>query len=88
MRNLGILSGLLLVFAACDSAKRTAVGAPEPVVAQEMDSARQAMEMRHGDTVGADPMALMHRFVATEDGGDIILERDVHDDIVIHALKL
>jgi hypothetical protein len=87
MRNLGILSGFLLTLAACDSAKRTAVGTPEPVVAQEMDSARLAMETRHGEAVGDDPMALAHQFVSTEDGGDIILERSVHDDLGINQIR-
>jgi hypothetical protein len=87
MRNIAIISALLLVAGACDSAKRTAIGAPEPVVAKEADSAQLAMEMRHGEAVGDDPMALAHQFVATEDGGDIILERSVHDDLGINQIR-
>jgi len=87
MRNLAIISALLFVVGACDSAKRTAIGAPEPVVAQEGDSTQNAMNMRHGDAVGDDPMALAHQFVSTEDGGDIILEREVHEDMGINQIR-
>jgi len=87
MRNLGILSALLMVVSACDSAKRTAIGAPTPVAAEGSDTAFQAMDMRHGEAVGDDPMALAHQFVSTEDGGDIILERDVHDEMGINQIR-
>jgi hypothetical protein len=87
MRNVLPLAAALLFVAACDSAKRTAVGAPEPVSTQEADSAFKAMDQRHGEVVGDDPMALEHQFVATADGGDIILERQIHEDLGINQIR-
>jgi hypothetical protein len=87
VRNLSSLAVALLLVAACDSAKRTAVGAPEPVSAQDADSAFKAMDHRHGQVVGDDPMALEHQFVATPDGGDIILERQIHEDLGINQIR-
>ncbi len=87
MRKLGIIAAMTFVAAGCDSAKRTAIGAPEPVTAQEADSAYKAMDIRHGEAVGEDPMALAHQFVAQPDGGDIVLERSVHDDMGINQIR-
>ena len=81
--RLSILVVPLLLVAACDSPKRTAVGTPEPV----SDSEFKAMDQRHGEVVGDDPMALEHQFVATPDGGDIILERQIHEDLGINQIR-
>jgi hypothetical protein len=45
------------------------------------------MDARHGEAVGVDPMALAHQFEATPQGGDIILERGVHDDMGINQIR-
>ncbi|MFN2603170.1 MAG: hypothetical protein ABR582_10490 [Gemmatimonadaceae bacterium] len=87
MRNVVSLAATLLLVSACDSPKRAAVGAPEPVTAQDADSAFKAMDHRHGEVVGDDPMALEHQFVATPDGGDIILERQIHEDMGINQIR-
>jgi hypothetical protein len=87
MRNVVSLAAALLLVSACDSPKRAAVGAPEPVTAQDADSAFKAMDHRHGEVVGDDPMALEHQFVATPDGGDIILERQIHEDLGINQIR-
>jgi hypothetical protein len=73
MRNVVPLAAALLLVSACDSPKRAAVGAPEPVTAQ--------------DVAADDPMALEHQFVATPDGGDIILERQIHEDLGINQIR-
>ncbi len=74
--------------AGCDASKRTQpVGAPEPVTAREADSAFNTMNQRHGEVVGEDPMALAHQFVSQPDGGDIVLERQVHDDMGISQIR-
>jgi hypothetical protein len=87
MRNLGITAAaLVFVLSSCDSAKRTAIGAPVPV-ATEGDTAFAAMDARHGEAVGEDPMALAHQFVSVDDGGDIILERQVHDEMGINQIR-
>jgi hypothetical protein len=75
MRKIVSLAATLLVVSACDSPKRAAVGAPEPVTAQDDES------------VSNDPMALEHQFVATADGGDIILERQIHEDLGINQIR-
>ena len=73
---------------ACDASKRTPVlGTPEPATAQQSDTAFKAMDMRHGTVVGEDPMALEHQFVAQSDGGDIILERQIHEDLGINQIR-
>jgi hypothetical protein len=88
MRNVVSLAAGLLLVAACDSPKRTAgVGTPEVLGAQNADSAFKAMDHRHGQVVGDDPMALEHQFVATPDGGDIILERQIHEDLGISQIR-
>ncbi len=78
----------LVSIAACDASKRTqAVGTPEPVTAAEADSAFKSMDTRHGEVVGEDPMALAHQFASRPDGGDIILESQIHDDMGISQIR-
>jgi hypothetical protein len=84
MRKLVVAATLFL--AACD-AKRTGIGVPEPTTAAQSDTAFKAMDMRHGNVVGEDPMALEHQFVAQPDGGDIILERQIHEDMGINQIR-
>lgn len=87
MRQLGAVVAALFV-AACDASKRTpAMGTPEPVATQQADSAFKAMDQRHGELVGQDPMVLEHQFVAQPDGGDIILERQIHEDVGINQIR-
>lgn len=85
MRKLFVV-GAVVIVAACD-AKRTEVGVPEPATAAQSDTAFKAMDMRHGNVVGTDPMALEHQFVAQPDGGDIILERQIHEDMGINQIR-
>jgi len=88
MRHGAALIVATLLMAACDAGKRSqAAGALEPVLAQEGDSVLQAMDARHGQAVGADPMTLAHQFEATPEGGDIILERGVHDEMGITQIR-
>lgn len=78
----------VLTVAGCDASKRTqAGGALEPVTPEVADSAFKAMDQRHGEVVNDDPMALAHQFEATSDGGDIILERQIHDDMGINQIR-
>jgi len=78
MRKIGAIGLVLLVVAACDASKRTpGIGAPEPATAQESNAA----------AVADDPMALEHQFVAQPDGGDIILERQIHEDMGINQIR-
>ncbi len=77
----------LLAVVACDARKQTPVGMPEPVTARSADSVFKAMDHRHGDTVGVDPMELEHQFVSQPDGGDIILERQIHEDMGITQIR-
>ncbi len=87
MRRVGAIVAAVLSVAACDAPKRTpVVGTPEPVSAQT-DTGFTAMEQRHGNVVGQDPMALAHQFVAQPDGGDILLERQIHDDMGINQIR-
>ena len=85
MRKL-IAVGALVFAAACD-AKRVDVGTPEPATPGQSDTAFKAMDMRHGEVVGTDPMALEHQFVSQPDGGDIILERQIHEDMGINRIR-
>jgi|KBSSwiStaDraftv2_1062776.scaffolds.fasta_scaffold1018660_2 hypothetical protein len=85
MRKL-IAVGALVFAAACD-AKRVDVGTPEPATPGQSDTAFKAMDMRHGEVVGTDPMALEHQFVSQPDGGDIILERQIHEDMGINQIR-
>ena len=85
MRKL-IAVGALVFAAACD-AKRVDVGTPEPATPGQSDTAFKAMDMRHGEGVGTDPMALEHQFVSQPDGGDIILERQIHEDMGINQIR-
>ncbi len=86
MRKLAVVVVALLL--ACDASKRTpAIGAPEPATSQQSDTAFKAMDIRHGNVVGEDPMALEHQFVAQPDGGDIILERQIHEDMGINQIR-
>jgi hypothetical protein len=88
MRRVSTCIVALVSIAACDASTRTqSVGAPEPLTAQEADSAYKAMDMRHGRVVGDDPMAMAHQFEATPDGGDIILERQIHDEMGITQIR-
>lgn len=88
MRHAAACIVALVFIAACDASKRSqAVGAPEPVTAEGADSAFKAMDQRHGDVVAEDPMALAHRFESEPDGGDIILERQIHDDMGINQIR-
>ena len=88
MRHVAALAVTALLTASCDAGKRTqAVGALEPVSSQQADSAFVAMDVRHGKAVGVDPMAMAHRFEATPQGGDIILERGVHDELGITQIR-
>lgn len=85
MRKL-VAVGVLVFVAACD-AKRVDVGTPEPATAGQSDTAFKAMDTRHGEVVGTDPMALEHQFVSQPDGGDIILERQIHEDMGINQIR-
>ena len=88
MRHTAALAVATIFIAACDAGKQTqAVGAPEPVSAESADSAFKAMDARHGEAVGVDPMALAHQFESTPDGGKIILERGVHDEMGITQIR-
>jgi hypothetical protein len=88
MPRLTVFVGALVVAAACDSPKRApAIGTPEPVSAQQSDSAFKAMDERHAEMIGDDPMALEHQFVQQPDGGDIILERQIHEDMGINQIR-
>ncbi|HVF39541.1 MAG TPA: hypothetical protein VM939_06540 [Gemmatimonadaceae bacterium] len=78
----------LMSLAACDAAKRSqAVGAPAPLSAENADSAFKAMDHRHGNVVGMDPLAMAHRFEPVANGGDIVLERDIHADLGITQIR-
>lgn len=71
MRRLIVAATLFA--AACDASKRAPViGAPEPSTVQQTET---------------DPMALEHQFVAQPDGGDIILERQIHEDLGINQIR-
>lgn len=75
--------------AGCDASKRSqAIAAPAPDVAENADSAFKAMDHRHGDVVGVDPMAMAHQFEPVPDGGDIVLERGEHADMGIAQIRL
>lgn len=88
MRHGAALIVATFLMAGCDAGKRSqAGGALEPVPAQAGDSAFHAMDVRHGQAVGVDPMTLAHQFEATEEGGDIILERDVHDEMGVTQIR-
>jgi hypothetical protein len=88
MRHAAACVVALVSIAGCDGSKRSlAVRAPEPVTAAAADSAFKAMDMRHGEVVGEDPMALAHQFQSQPDGGDIILERQIHDDMGIKQIR-
>jgi hypothetical protein len=85
MRKL-VAVGALVFVAACD-AKRVDVGTPEPAAGAQSDTGFRAMDQRHGEVVGDDPMALEHQFVSQPDGGDIILERQIHEDMGINQIR-
>ena len=85
MRKLGV-AGALVFVAACD-AKRVEVGTPEPTATVQSDTAFKAMDMRHDTAVGTAPMTLAHQFVTQPDGGDIILERQIHEDMGINQIR-
>ena len=88
MRKAFAFTAAFILVSACDASKRTQpLGAPEPMTAQQGDSAFKAMDQRHGEAVGEDPMALAHQFESQPDGGDIILERQIHDDMGINQIR-
>ena len=89
MRKLVTVLGALMALAACDASTRSQ-GLPSPVAAasNNPDSVFQAMDHRHGDIVGMDPMAMAHQFEALPEGGDIVLERQAHDDFGISQIRL
>ena len=87
MRRLATVVITLVSAAGCDSPKRATVGMPDPASAQESDSAFKAMDLRHGNMIGEDPMTLEHQFVAQSDGGDIILERQIHENMGINQIR-
>lgn len=65
-----------VALAACDARKQTPLGAPEPLTAREGDSA-----------ASADPMVSAQQFVVQPDGGDIIVERQIHQDLGINQIR-
>ncbi|MBA3405429.1 MAG: hypothetical protein H0U13_12210 [Gemmatimonadaceae bacterium] len=77
----------LTALAACDASRRTGA-IPTPVTSANADSVFNAMDHRHGDVVGVDPMALAHRFETLPEGGNIVLERGEHDDFGISQIRL
>jgi len=89
MSKPAILLVALVVLSACDASTRSQ-GLPSPVtaVSDNPDSVFQAMDHRHGDIVGMDPMAMAHQFEALPEGGDIVLERQAHDDFGISQIRL
>ena len=88
MRQAAALTVATILIAACDAGKRSqAVGALEPAPAAQAESAFVAMDTRHGQAVGVDPMALAHQFESTPEGGDIVLERGVHDEMGITQIR-
>ena len=76
MRHVSHCILALLTLAACDASKQTPLGAPQPLTAQEADS---------GAT--GDPMTAASQFVAQDDGGDIIVERQIHQDLGINQIR-
>lgn len=88
MRITAVAIAALVGLAACDASKRSqGLPTPTPVGIQNGDSAFDAMEHRHGDAVGVDPMAMAHQFAAVPEGGDITLERQAHDDMGITQIR-
>ena len=88
MRKVGAVVVVALLVSACDASTRTpAMGTPEPVATQQADSAFKAMDQRHGEVVGQNPMTLEHEFVVKPDGGDIVLERQIHEDLGINQIR-
>jgi len=88
MRITTVAIAALVGLAACDASKRSqGLPAPTPVGTQNADSAFNAMEHRHGDVVGVDPLAMAHQFEALPEGGDITLERQAHDDMGITQIR-
>lgn len=78
----------LVCFAACDASTRSqAAAVPSPLSEENADSAFKAMDHRHAGVIGVDPLAMAHRFEAMPDGGDIVLERQAHDDMGINQIR-
>ena len=75
MRHLSSCILALLTLAACDASKQTPLGAPQPLTAQDDSGATN------------DPMTVASQFVAQDDGGDIIIERQVHQDLGINQIR-
>jgi hypothetical protein len=87
MRQLGAIAALMIFSVACDAPKRGAAAIPEPVTPEQSDTAFKAMDARHGEAVGDNPMMLEHQFVSLPDGGDIVLERQIHEDLGINQIR-
>jgi len=88
MRLTAVATVAVVGLAACDASKRSqGLPAPTPVGTQNADSAFNAMEHRHGDVVGVDPMAMAHQFTAVPEGADISLERQAHDEFGITQIR-
>lgn len=66
----------LLALSACDASKQTPLGAPEPMAAAEP-----------GNAAEMDPLISAQQFVANADGGDIIIERQIHEDLGINQIR-
>jgi hypothetical protein len=87
MRQLGAIAALMIFSVACDAPKRGAAAIPEPVTPEQSDTAFKAMDARHGEAVGDNPMMLEHQFMSLPDGGDIVLERQIHEDLGINQIR-
>ncbi len=89
MRHSIALCLAVTALTACDASTRSqGLPGPTPVTAENADSAFNAMDHRHGEVVGADPLALAHQFEALPEGGSITLERQAHDDMGISQIRL
>lgn len=75
MRHLTPCIIALLAVAACDARKQTPLGTPEPLTAAE------------GVNAETDPMTTAEQFVVQDDGGDIIIEREIHQDLGINQIR-
>ena len=75
-----------LLLAACTAGSPARSG-DSVATAATNDSAFQAMDHRHGDVVGADPSSLTHRFVSTQNGGDVVLDRKAGDTLTTAQIR-
>lgn len=76
MRHLSHCILALVTLAACDASKQTPLGAPQPMTAQDVESG-----------TAEDPMIVASTFVPQDDGGDIIVERQIHQDLGINQIR-